>query len=117
MKNKMAFLLLIGILMLGVVACAPKEKNTEEQNKEETVTQQEVTIPRNGVVLEEESDGNKIPANTTQADYEELEQTDPSESHIDAEESIDDNQSGIVFKAEDGDLIQPAGKDSAIEIP
>lgn len=105
------------LIMLAIIGCAPKEKKTDEPKREDTLVEQESTAPRNGIVLEDESGMSDDDSGKMPAEDEKVDRTNENEETTATEESNSNEKQGIVAKAETGDLIQPAGVDSAIEIP
>lgn len=112
MSNKSIHILILAIMIsLAIIGCGNKKMNPEHPHAE-----QESTAPRNGLVLDEELDTNSDNVNgyqNTEKNNDPIAPVEPA-----ATEEIEASEKhGIAAKVESGDLIQPADKDSAIEIP
>ena len=102
-RNKLAILVMVIVIIFSIVGC--KSKKIQQENAE-----QETTVPRNGIVLDEDTDYDALQDT-------EIAITEATKEPAPAAETENTGESGIYTKKETGDLIQPAGTDSAIEIP
>ena len=115
-RNNIIILVLAALVMLCITGCLPKKNNHEEANVEDVHVEQVATAPRNGIVLEDETDMNDGESHEMQTENKLKDITASDETFV-TEEPDSERKGGISPKVENGDLIQPAGVDSAIEIP